>query len=77
VLTGALPDEVTQGRIHQAAPPVAKMRRALAPSIETKLPPLIKVSYSSAFFWRERTLGAFVRERLDSPLHLGVGTQPE
>jgi hypothetical protein len=46
-MTGTLPDKVTQSRIHQAALPVAKTRRTLAWSIETKLPTPIKVSYSS------------------------------
>ncbi|HYZ71504.1 MAG TPA: hypothetical protein VE641_00385 [Chthoniobacterales bacterium] len=35
-VTGALPDEVTQGGIHQAALPVARSGRALALRIETK-----------------------------------------
>jgi hypothetical protein len=46
-MASAFPNELTQGRIHQAAWPVAKSRRALAWRRETKLPTLIKVSYSS------------------------------
>ena len=46
-MTGTLPDKVMQSRIHQAALPMAKSRRALAWRIETKLPTLTKLSYSS------------------------------
>jgi hypothetical protein len=37
-MAGAIPDEVTQASIHQAARPVANSLRALAWRIATKLP---------------------------------------